>query len=441
VAALEDNRELVARTLAGDTSAFGELVTRYREGVSRLCYHYLASPEEAQDATQETFVNAYLRLPQLRDADRFAPWLRRIAANLCTELLRRRSRKEVSLGDADTEKAPQASLARDADLGRLTARTVVQEAFGRLPEKSRLTAKLFYIAGYSRQEIADFLQIPEGTVRSRLHHAKQQLRKEMIRMMSVDRGEAPSEERLKEIPQTLPVLALRDQVFFPFMKMALCVGRQGSVKALEEALGARGHILCVAQRNSEIDNPRKEDLYRVGTVTQCLRHRSAPGPPEGMVWGIFEGLARARIMRFAQAEPYCRARVSIVREVAEATTLEAEALIRNVVVQFERFLKVSPELAKCGTLSREKRDASQGEAFEVLPREALEAHLVQVARKMESPGLLADDVTSKLERTQIARQQQILETADPGARLRLAAELLAREVEILETEACGSADE
>ncbi|NIM48332.1 MAG: sigma-70 family RNA polymerase sigma factor, partial [Gemmatimonadales bacterium] len=178
-----DDGELVRRTLAGDRSAFAELVDRYRDAVCGVAYHYLGNFEDVQDAAQEAFVQAYLRAKQLCEPEKFGPWLRRITINVCLDALRRQRNTPISFGEMDEQAASRCVDTRD-DVHRMAARSVVRDALGRLTDKARLTVTLFYIDGYSHAEIADFLEVPVNTVRSRLRHAKKRLREEMMTMVA-----------------------------------------------------------------------------------------------------------------------------------------------------------------------------------------------------------------------------------------------------------------
>jgi RNA polymerase sigma-70 factor (ECF subfamily) len=170
--------ELVRETLAGSWSCFGELVARYRDAVCGIAYHHLGDFEEAQDAAQETFVRAYPRLRQLREPEKFGPWLRKIATTVCADMMRKRGDRPLSL-EAQPEPPRE-----DADLEQAAARIVVRDALSKLSEKARLAVTLFYIDGYSHAEVAGFLNVPVNTVRTRLHRAKQRLREEMTTMVS-----------------------------------------------------------------------------------------------------------------------------------------------------------------------------------------------------------------------------------------------------------------
>ena len=180
----QDDGTLVRRARGGDRDAFTALVGRYRGMVYAAAFCRLGSAEDAQDADQEVFVAAYCRLGQLREPDRFAPWLRRLTLNVCADARRRGSR----LLSQDGDTACRALVVPDGAEGIVT-RLAVQEALCCLPERTRLTVTLCYGGGYSHAEIAHFLGIPVNTVRSRLQHAKHKMREEMRDMMQEELSE------------------------------------------------------------------------------------------------------------------------------------------------------------------------------------------------------------------------------------------------------------
>lgn len=184
-----EDGELVRRTRGGDRAAFTALVSRYRDMIYGTAYHYLGNAEDAQDAAQEAFVSAYARLGQLREPEKFAPWLRRLTLNGCADTLRRRGTRQTCWD----ETCPAASMPDEAE--RVTTRLAVQDALGRLPERMRLTLTLCCLDGYSHAEVARFLDIPRNTVRSRLQHAKRQLRQEMRDMVSEELNEGKPDEQ------------------------------------------------------------------------------------------------------------------------------------------------------------------------------------------------------------------------------------------------------
>ena len=159
-----DDAKLVRDAMAGDREAFGRLVDRHRRAVWGTAYHFLGRTDDAQDATQEAFVQAFLHLRQLRQTERFAPWMRRITTNVCAQVLRRRASREVALDSVER-------LWSGDRADEVVSRLAVRDALGRLSEKTRLVLTLCCAGGYSHVEVAAFLEIPVATVRSRLQRA------------------------------------------------------------------------------------------------------------------------------------------------------------------------------------------------------------------------------------------------------------------------------
>jgi RNA polymerase sigma-70 factor (ECF subfamily) len=160
----------VRTAIAGDGEAFAELVARYRDAVYGVCHHRVGHPEEAKDLAQEAFLRAYLDLPQLRDPAAFPAWLRRVTERVCATWQRRKRLQVMSL-DAVREPA----VHTDADLP-----VAVRQAVANLSDEARLAVTLYYINGYSTRQVAEFLGVPAGTVKSRLHHARLRLKGELM---------------------------------------------------------------------------------------------------------------------------------------------------------------------------------------------------------------------------------------------------------------------
>jgi len=166
--------EIVARVRAGDLRAYGELADRYRQAVYALAYGRLRNWEDARDAAQDALVAGFQRLGQLREAERFGPWIRQVTVNVCRQ--RSRVRREEQL-DPDTALDSRGS--GDSDIARLPLRLRIREALSCLTSSSRETLLLFYVGGYSHQEIAEILEVPSTAVKSRLRNARARLRKEL----------------------------------------------------------------------------------------------------------------------------------------------------------------------------------------------------------------------------------------------------------------------
>lgn len=160
------DEELVQRYLSGDGAAFGELVEKHQRRVYNLTYRMLGRPEDALDATQDTFVTAMRKLGAFRGASAFTTWLHRVAVNTCYDQLRKRSREvlveeqeEVASGAPDVAEATAASVD-------------VQRALLQVPDEFRAVVILHDLQGIPYDAIAEAIGAPIGTVKSRLHRGR-----------------------------------------------------------------------------------------------------------------------------------------------------------------------------------------------------------------------------------------------------------------------------
>jgi RNA polymerase sigma-70 factor (ECF subfamily) len=181
----EDDAALVARCRKGDIAAFEPLVEKYRQRVWRLAYNVLRDREEAWDVAQEAFIRAYQALPAFRGQSAFYTWLFRIVMNVASDRARSRAARGRAFG---TERVPEEDWDRvmvdrsPGDQGPDEAAATAQDrerivrALATLSEQHRDIIVLSDIEGLSYKEIADVLEIPMGTVMSRLHNARRRLR-------------------------------------------------------------------------------------------------------------------------------------------------------------------------------------------------------------------------------------------------------------------------
>jgi ATP-dependent Lon protease len=219
-----------------------------------------------------------------------------------------------------------------------------------------------------------------------------------------------------QVPSRLPVLLLRDVVIFPFMIAPLFVGREKSKNAIDIALSTNRMILLLTQKDMEVEAPKREDVYDVGTVALILRMLKLP---DGRVRILAQGLVRAKIQSFEEDGAHITAEVAVMEEPEKPEQgLETQALIRNVRSGLERAASLGKNL----------------------PPEAL-----IFALNTDEPARLADLSASNLE-LKVEEAQSILEIADPYQRLKKVYELLTRELELLDvqskisTEAKGEMD-
>jgi RNA polymerase sigma-70 factor (ECF subfamily) len=178
----DDNR-LIALCLQGDTSAFGELVRRYQDRLYNTVYRQLDNAEDAQDVVQEAFLNAYQSLDSFKGNSEFFTWLYRIAVNTAISL-RRKKRVTLSLhgagdrnGEAVHEPLDPSEQARPGHgLEQAEEERRVRNALSRLSPEHRMVLILKDMEGQKYETMAEILQVPIGTVRSRLHRARAELR-------------------------------------------------------------------------------------------------------------------------------------------------------------------------------------------------------------------------------------------------------------------------
>jgi RNA polymerase sigma-70 factor (ECF subfamily) len=175
---LSDDASLIAATLAGDTAAFGRLVGLYEDRLYNSLLRVLGSSEDARDIAQEAFVQAFLKLKTFRGSSAFYTWLYRIAYNLAMSHARR-ERKTTSLDGVKAEWGSEpmdGQPAPDADALRQEQAEQVHAGLAALSVEYRQVLVLREIDGCRYEEIADILELPIGTVRSRLFRARLQLR-------------------------------------------------------------------------------------------------------------------------------------------------------------------------------------------------------------------------------------------------------------------------
>ncbi len=167
----ETDQDLIRRFRAGDRQAFATLVARHERRVYNLALRMLGREEDARDATQEAFLAALRRLPSFRGEAAFTTWLHRVTVNACYDLLRRQARAPLlrSHPDEPTEEpAPPGPHVDDA----AAAAVDVQRALLAVPPEYRAVLVLHDVQDRSYEEVAAILQVPVGTVKSRLHRAR-----------------------------------------------------------------------------------------------------------------------------------------------------------------------------------------------------------------------------------------------------------------------------
>ncbi|PYS06625.1 MAG: endopeptidase La [Acidobacteria bacterium] len=211
------------------------------------------------------------------------------------------------------------------------------------------------------------------------------------------------EQKIQTIPDELPILPVRDAVIFPNAVIPLTVGRESSVKLINDVQQGDGMLVVLTQRDKRVDSPGPIDLYDIGTVSVVHRVMKTP---EGNLFVIIMGVSRTRVQEFIQFDPYLRARITVLADEKEdETSVDFQALRRTVISQFERIIKLSPQLPD---------------------------DLQTIVINIEDTGRLADYIATNLPNLSIVSKQFVLEEISVRKRLEFLNTELAKELEVLE---------
>ncbi len=204
----------------------------------------------------------------------------------------------------------------------------------------------------------------------------------------------------EDIPAVLPILPLRNSVFFPGGVLPLAVGRQKTIALIKDAVRDEQVIGVVTQRRAEEEDPGAADLYTVGTVARVVKLLKMGEDNYSLV---VQGLARFRVIELVQETPYLKARVDPVEDKTSPEEVEVEALAINLKKLAREVIELMPELPAAAT---------------------------ELVESITHPGHLADLIAANVD-VPIEEKQQVLETVDLKARMKLVLELLNRKREIL----------
>jgi ATP-dependent Lon protease len=199
-----------------------------------------------------------------------------------------------------------------------------------------------------------------------------------------------------------PVLPLRDIVVFPHMIVPLFVGREKSIRALEEVMRSDTFVLLATQKNASDDDPSTDSIYEVGTLASVLQLLKLP---DGTVKVLVEGVERAKILKYTDRTDYYEADATTFQD-ATGERVEAEALARSVVTEFEGYVKLNKKVSP---------------------------EVVGVVQQIDDYGRIADTVASHLA-VKISDKQGILETASVSERLEKVLGLMESEISVLQVE-------
>lgn len=238
---------LINRARSGDLEAFGELVRRFQDMAYGCAYAVLGDFHLAEDAAQEAFLEAYRGLSSLSQPKAFPGWLRRIVLRRCNRLTRRKSLSTAPIEAAEkvASGAPDPAIVAE----RADMKDKVIAAIKALPENERMVTTLFYINGYSQNDIARFLEVPVTTVKNRLHASRKRLKERMLHMV---------DKTLKSFP--LPA----DFADVVVRQVASADDLKGAKKYLAPTVHGKKH----PEMFETIDAAQRANIYVVGAEGQ-----------------------------------------------------------------------------------------------------------------------------------------------------------------------------
>ena len=210
-----------------------------------------------------------------------------------------------------------------------------------------------------------------------------------------------------EVAEELPMLPVRDIVVFPFMILPLFVGRESSIKAVEEALATKNRLIfLVSQKDTRDEFPQPAGIYEMGTVAMIMRMRKLP---DGRIKILAQGLTKAKIAEYKKTEPFFEVKINKQEEdeSSKEEILEAEALIRNVRENLEKIISLG---------------------------KILSPDILMILDDVNEPGRLADLIASNLG-LKMEEAQSLLEKTNPLERIRAVNDILIRELEVLAMQA------
>ncbi len=176
----------INEVIKGNQDAFEEIVTLFQHRLYQVCYRMLGNAQEAEDIAQEAFVRAYVNIHTFDQKRKFSTWLFRIATNLCIDRIRKKKPDyylDANVPGTDGlnmySHIPAAGELPEEEIERMEMQQRIQYEIGRLPDKYRTIIVLRYIEELPLQEIGDIMEMPLGTVKTRVHRGREILRKQM----------------------------------------------------------------------------------------------------------------------------------------------------------------------------------------------------------------------------------------------------------------------
>ena len=233
---MKKDKELVAAALKGEAEAFGPIIDRYKDAVYGVALARLKNYHDAEDVAQMVFVDAFGRLESLKDAAKLGAWLRSIAINKSIDFIRRR--KEAAGIEERVDGKRSMSKWQEGEKKK-ELKDEVMQAIAKLTKPQQETTTLFYVNGYSVEEVARIQQVPVGTVKGRLHDSREKLKEEMIGMVEkVLKDKAPKKDFSGKVFKLIKTFGYNTSTWPDTVAMLKKIGSNGAdgfIKALESS--------------------------------------------------------------------------------------------------------------------------------------------------------------------------------------------------------------
>ena len=208
------------------------------------------------------------------------------------------------------------------------------------------------------------------------------------------------DDQVISIPEELPLIPVRDVVVFPQTILPLFVGREGSIKAIEEAMEGNKLVFLASQKDITDENPTPQGIYKTGTIAIVMRMRKHP---DGKIKILVQGLQKAKVLEYVSTSPYLRVKIEKIEIKTSKTSQESEALVRNIKESLEQIISMG---------------------------RALSPDMLMVLEDVDEPDRIADLIASNLN-LKVEEAQGILEAENVDEKLKKINVLLTKELEVL----------
>ena len=328
--------DLTRRAQAGDVNGYEEIVRRFRASAFGQAFVKLGDSQLAEDAVQDAFIEAHLRLESLAVPEAFPGWFRKVVVTACTRITRRKTVTITPLSEAENVAAESASPS--SHLEKVERDRVVYAAMQSLPDGQRTATALYYIGGMTQREVGDYLGVSEAAVKKRLHNARRRLGGYVIDMAKKISNEATPNDKvsarvtaeLVSRPQPLLIKGHPIRTIFDRIKAALPEFESISTKEIEEANIYPSIRKAHASESADAYRFDDKTTLRTQTTWTALRAITGRTPPVRLI-------TAGRVFRHLEDEDDLQLRVfhqlDLVCVAQGASECDLKAMVERVLAE------------------------------------------------------------------------------------------------------------